>query len=314
MSEIKPRSMRMSDENYSRLQSLSEGRSMDDTITFLLTTHDKDEARNGLGPQAIRLDELDEYLDAIRSQFAALLHSCRDAKELVRSEVQAEIREKNQVIEQLKDDVLKLQKDAMRKNAAAQEAIESLRDKAEKEQAAAALLQTQVDEGVRQATSQQQIIDSLSTALSSAEKKADQLEQALQQLEDARQRILDLEHVNQELRDEKTASAQKLETVTAQLEQITLTQEDHERQFTEQQDMAIRQLTEAYDEKLERAETGYQESLSRLKAAHEQQLQAEKTAAELRLREVQLQAREEIHSAKEAYQEKLFTLMMKDGQ
>ena len=35
MSEIKPRSMRMSDENYSKLQTLSENRSLDETIAFL---------------------------------------------------------------------------------------------------------------------------------------------------------------------------------------------------------------------------------------------------------------------------------------
>ena len=178
MPELKPRSMRMSDENYTRLQNLSEGRSLDETITFLLSTHDKDEERSGLGNQAVKLDELDEFLNAIRSQFASLLYSCQNAKEIVRTEYRKELEEKNTVIDRMKDEILKLQKEIMRKDASAQETIEQLRSQLEDAKKEIATWTEKAASSESNATRKQQVIDSLSAALSSAEKKTNRLEVA----------------------------------------------------------------------------------------------------------------------------------------
>ncbi|KIR01771.1 hypothetical protein P261_00585 [Lachnospiraceae bacterium TWA4] len=115
MGEIKPRSMRMSDENYSRLQELSDNRSLDDTISFLLKVYEKDEERNGLGTQNTKLDEFDELLQTLRSQYATSLHLLGTAKETVRGEFQEKFIKKEEMIHNLQEELASVQKKAFRK-------------------------------------------------------------------------------------------------------------------------------------------------------------------------------------------------------
>ncbi|MGN0267309.1 MAG: hypothetical protein ACI4D7_06490, partial [Lachnospiraceae bacterium] len=200
MSEIKPRSLRMSEENYGRLQTLSDGRSMDDTISFLLASFDRQEERNGLGTQAVKLDELDEYLNAVRSQFSALLHNCQNARELAREDFRRELNDRNLEIEKLKDEVLKLQREQIRKDSNAQETIDELKRKLEIQKDTSAALQKQLDETAAGSAAAQQAIASLSTALSAAEKKATLLDSCQIELEGLQNQLKDVQTHNEEQR------------------------------------------------------------------------------------------------------------------
>ena len=301
MSEIKPRSMRMSDENYMRLQGLSEGRSLDETITYLLSTHDKDEARNGLGNQAIKLDELDEFLNAIRSQFTALLHTCQNAKDVVRAEYRKELDEKNASIESMKDEILKLQKDAMRKDASAQETIEKLRVQLEDRKKEVTSLESKIAEEGKNASQKQQVIDSLSSALTSAEKKAAQLETAAKQLSETETALKELRAQYEELKEEQKRIRKQLEEKETLCSQM---KETHTQELERHKNDYIRQLETCKNES--------EKQLQQLKEQKEQEQKTLQQTCELSIREAQIGAQDQINRIKEEYQNKLFELLMKE--
>lgn len=299
MSEIKPRSMRMSDENYTRLQGLSEGRSLDETITFLLNTYDKDAERSGLGNQAVKLDELDEFLNAIRSQFAALLYTCQNAKEAVRTEYRKELEDKNSSIETMKDDILKLQKDMMRKNASAQEEIELLRSRLEDEKNKAAALESRVRDLEKTAVQKQQMIDSLSTALSSAGIKAEKLDATEKRLAESESAFRELRSQYTELLEDRN-----------RYQDEALAAEKNYRKQQEETEKTLEKSKSDYEKLLEKDKADAQEQIERLRLQQELEIKTLRTESELAIREAQIQAQGQINAIKEEYQNKLFELMM----
>ena len=218
MSEIKPRSMRMSDENYTRLQGLSEGRSLDDTISCLIQIYDRNEERSGLGNQAVKLDELDELLNTIRSQYTALLHTCQNAKEVVRTEYRKELEEQNTSIEKMKDENLKLQREIIRRDASSQEVIEDLRARLEKEKNEKASAMDRIKALEEASLQKQQVIDSLSAALSSAEKKAGKLEDTEKQLSESEAALRKLREQYAELNEERKLFKKKADETEKELQ------------------------------------------------------------------------------------------------
>jgi chromosome segregation ATPase len=299
MAELKPRSVRMSDENYTRLQGLSEGRSLDETITQLLSTHDKDEERNGLGAQAIKLDELDEFLNAIRSQYAALLHSCQNAKEIVRTEYKKELEEKNAAIEGLKDDLLKSQKTQIKKETQIQETVERLRSQLEEEQQKTSLLEEKIKDYEQSAREKQQITDSLSVALTAAEKKSAELEPLKKELSQTKAQLTETQILykksGKELEETKNNLKKAKESCQAQMNVL---QETHIQEQKEDK------------EKLTSCQKEYEEKLQQQKSHYEQELSTLRATCDLSVREAAIQAQAQINEIKEEYQTKLFDIMV----
>ena len=312
MSEIKPRSMRMSDENYTRLQSLSEGRSLDETISFLLNTHDKDEARSGLGNQAVKLDELDEFLNTIRSQFAALLHTCQNTKEVVRSEYRKELEEKNLSIESMKDEILKLQREIMRKDASSQEEIEHLHSQMENFRETNTALESKVRDLEKSADQKQQMIDSLTAALASSEKKAAGLEQTEKILRESEETIRELRSRNSELKENQKTLQDKADILE---KNNLLLQEEYRKNQKQKQTDYEKQLAackEEYEKQLSKCRENFQEQITKLQEQKEQEIRVLRTESELTLREAEIQAQTRINTIKEEYQNRMFELLMKE--
>jgi chromosome segregation ATPase len=291
----------MSDENYQRLQGLSEGRSLDETITHLLSTYDKDETRNSLGAQAIKLDELDEFLNAIRSQFAALLSSCQNAKEVVRSEFRKELEERDLAIEDLKEELLKVQRDAMHKEDAARTQVEQLRVQTEDQKNKIGLLKEQVRNNDQMAAQKQQVIDSMSAALSAAEKKASMLEEVQKQFARSEESRKELSEQNRRLSEEKTALSNALSKKEADhREELRVLKEQLESSETSR------------EKELEALRSESQDQLAREEERHNAQVESMRTQMELSVREAKIHAQSQINEIKEEYQNKLFELMLKD--
>ncbi len=301
MAEMKPRSMRMSDENYTRLQELSEGRSLDETISFLLSTHDKDETRNSLGEQAIKLDELDEFLNAIRSQFAALLHTCQNAKEVVRLEYRKELEEQKNSIESMKNEIMKLQKEQIRKDASAQETIETLRMQLEAAKKEVADLEIRQNDEAKNAKQKQQVIDSLSAALASSEKKVSQLEhtETLWTKCEAAQKELRMQY--EDLKAEQVKTQKQLEEKEALCKQL---ETEQVKTLEDWKAESSKQLAACHKE--------YQEQIQRFKEQKEQDEKTLQQSCALSIREAQIEAQEQINRIKEEYQNKLFELLTKE--
>ena len=312
MSEIKPRSMRMSDENYTRLQSLSEGRSLDETISFLLSTHDKDEERSGLGNQAVKLDELDEFLNAIRSQFSTLLRTCQNAKEVVRAEYRRELEEKNRSLEDMKDEIVRLQRETIRREASSQEVIEQLRSQLEAKKEENAALAARVRELEKDAAQKQQMMDSLTATLTSAEKKAAGMEQTEKLLRESEETVQELRSRNTELTKERTLLQEK----TDQLEKnYRLLQEENRKKLENKKTDCEKQLAdcrEIYEKQLISCKEEYEKQLEGFSKQNEQELQTLRAQSDLTIRETQIQAQAQINAIKEEYQNKLFELLMKE--
>lgn len=299
MPELKPRSMRMSDENYTRLQNLSEGRSLDETITFLLSTHDKDEERSGLGNQAVKLDELDEFLNAIRSQFAALLYSCQNAKEIVRTEYRKELEEKNTAIDRMKDDILKLQKEIMRKDASAQETIEQLRSQLDDAKKEIATWTEKAASSESNATQKQKVIDSLSAALSSTEKKANRLEETEKLLVNTETMLKELRIQYADLKKSQNLLQKKAEESASAYQQQK-----------EENTKMLKQCQTDKEEQLAKCRLDCEEKIQQLKVQQEQAMKALRMETELSIKEAQLHAQSSINEMKEEYQNKLFELIL----
>jgi DNA repair exonuclease SbcCD ATPase subunit len=291
----------MSDENYQRLQGLSEGRSLDETITHLLSTYDKDEERNGLGAQAIKLDELDEFLNAIRSQFAALLSSCQNAKEVVRSEFRKELEERNLAIEDLKEELLKVQRESMHKEDAARAQVEQLRVQTEDQKNKIGLLKEQARNNDQMTAQKQQVIDSMSAALSAAEKKAAMLEDVQKQLAKSEESRKELSEQNRRLSEEKAALSN----------QLAKTEADYQEELRVVKEQ-LESSAASREKELEALRNEAQDQLAREEERHNAQSDALRTQMELSVREAKIQAQSQINEIKEEYQNKLFELMMKD--
>ncbi|MDO5411018.1 MAG: hypothetical protein Q4F21_11315 [Lachnospiraceae bacterium] len=298
MSEMKPRSMRMSDENYARLQSLSEGRSLDETIRALLSAHDKDEERNNLGGQAVKLDELDEFLNAIRSQFAALLHISQNAKEVVRTEYRKELDEKNAAIAAMKDEIVKLQNQVMKKDASAQETIEQLRGQLEDSRKKSQNLENSAAEASKIAEQKQQLIDSLSSALSSAEQKAIRLKESEKALADANAALKEAYAEYENL----TKEHKKLQNRAEEVESLY-------QQQRERQQKAFEECKADCKTSLARAKSVFDEQSAQLKAKYELELKTVRAEADFSIREARIQAQSQVNEIKEEYQNKLFEFM-----
>ena len=301
MSEIKPRSLRMSEENYGRLQTLSDGRSMDETISFLLASFDRQEERNGLGTQAVKLDELDEYLNAVRSQFSALLHNCQNARELAREDFRRELNDRNLEIEKLKDEVLKLQREQIRKDSNAQETIDELKRKLEIQKDTSAALQKQLDETAAGSAAGQQAIASLSTALSAAEKKASLLDSCQ----------IELEGLQNQLKDARTRNEEHRKSIM-ELQQSLQILQKKDAQWEEKYHAEIARLQEEFNCRSEEQMQEHSRELQHLTKEYEQKIQWMQNEQELIRKETQVKAQEEINAIRESYQNKLYQMMMED--
>lgn len=301
MSEIKPRSLRMSEENYGRLQTLSDGRSMDETISFLLASFDRQEERNGLGTQAVKLDELDEYLNAVRSQFSALLHNCQNARELAREDFRRELNDRNLEIEKLKDEVLKLQREQIRKDSNAQETIDELKRKLEIQKDTSAALQKQLDETAAGSAAGQQAIASLSTALSAAEKKASLLDSCQ----------IELEGLQNQLKDARTRNEEHRKSIM-ELQQTLQVLQKKDAQWEEKYHAEIARLQEEFNCRSEEQMQEHSRELQHLTKEYEQKIQWMQNEQELIRKETQVKAQEEINAIRESYQNKLYQMMMEE--
>lgn len=301
MSEIKPRSLRMSEENYGRLQTLSDGRSMDETISFLLASFDRQEERNGLGTQAVKLDELDEYLNAVRSQFSALLHNCQNARELAREDFRRELNDRNLEIEKLKDEVLKLQREQIRKDSNAQETIDELKRKLEIQKDTSAALQKQLDETAAGSAAGQQAIASLSTALSAAEKKASLLDSCQ----------IELEGLQNQLKDAQTHNEEQRKSIM-ELQQSLQILQKKDAQWEEKYHAEIVRLQEEFNCRSEEQLQEHNRILQHLEKEYEQKIQWMQNEKELIRKEAQVKAQEEINAIRESYQNKLYQMMMEE--
>ncbi|MCI6732631.1 MAG: hypothetical protein MR487_09965 [Lachnospiraceae bacterium] len=301
MSEIKPRSLRMSEENYGRLQTLSDGRSMDDTISFLLASFDRQEERNGLGTQAVKLDELDEYLNAVRSQFSALLHNCQNARELARDDFRRELNDRNLEIEKLKDEVLKLQREQIRKDSNAQETIDELKRKLEIQKDTSAALQKQLDETAAGSAAGQQAIASLSTALSAAEKKASLLDSCQ----------IELEGLQNQLKDAQTHNEEQRKSIM-ELQQSLQILQKKDAQWEEKYHAEIARLQEELNRRSEEQMQEHSRELQHLTKEYEQKIQWMQSEQELIRKEAQIKAQEEINAIRESYQNKLYQMMIEE--
>lgn len=310
MPELKPRSMRISDDNYTRLQNLSEGRSLDETITYLLSAHDKDEERNSLGNQAVKLDELDEFLNAIRSQFASLLYTCQNVKEVIRVEYRKELEDKNITIDSMKDEILKLQKETMRKDASAQEVIEQLRGQLEDKRKEHSALKAKEADYEKSIGQKQQTIDSLSAALSFAEKKANRLDEAETALANTESALKELRIQYAELKEDRDRLLKKTEDAAAIIQQ----QKDQDAKILEQSkanyEEQLHKCKTDYEEQLTKCKTDCEKQLNQLKTQQEIERKTLRTESELSIKEAQIQAQSRINEIKEEYQNKLFELMM----
>lgn len=312
MAELKPRSMRLSDENYTKLQGLAEGRSLDETIHHLLTVCERDEERTGLGNQAARLDEMDELLAAVRSQYAAVLHICQNAKETVRAEYRRELEEKQTLLDRLKDEMLKLQKNSLRKDASAQEMLEKLRVELEESKKQNKQLARQLEEGARDQQQKQELNQSLTVALKLAEKKAAQMEifqrkaeEVSSVLDTLKPQLQALQEQQKQLTAEKNRLQRELEEITSQLE---LERNDRKKKREEEEE----NLRQKYEQKLCDLQKEHEASLKRQKESLEEKFAAARTRSDLRLKEEQLQAQARINDIKEEYQNRLFELLMRE--
>lgn len=301
MSEIKPRSLRMSEENYGRLQTLSDGRSMDETISFLLASFDRQEERNGLGTQAVKLDELDEYLNTVRSQFSALLHNCQNARELAREDFRRELNDRNLEIEKLKDEVLKFQREQIRKDSNAQETIDELKRKLEIQKDTSAALQKQLDETAAGSAAGQQAIASLSTALSAAEKKASLLDSCQ----------IELEGLQNQLKDARTRNEEQRKSIM-ELQQSLQILQKKDAQWEEKYHAEIARLQEEFNCRSEEQMQEHSRELQHLTKEYEQKIQWMQNEQELIRKETQVKAQEEINAIRESYQNKLYQMMMEE--
>lgn len=299
MAEIKPRSLRMSEENYGRLQTLSDGRSMDDTISFLLSSFDRQEERNGLGTQAVKLDELDEYLNAVRSQFSTLLHNCQNARELAREDFRRELNNRNQEIEQLKDEILKLQRDQIRKDASAQETIDTITNKLEKQKDIASSLQKQMEEASAGNAASQQAIASLTAALSAAEKKASLLDSCQMELEGLQNQLKDARTLNEEYKKSMMELQQSIQTLQKKNEQ-----------WEEKYNAGIARLQEELKRRSEEQMNEHSREIQQMTKEYEQKIEWIRKEQELIRKEERVKVQEEINAIRESCQDKLYQMMM----
>ena len=139
----------------------------------------------------------------------------------------------------MKDEILKLQKDAMRKDASAQETIEKLRVQLEDRKKQVTSLESKIAEEGKNASQKQQVIDSLSSALTSAEKKAAQLETAAKQLSETETALKELRAQYEELKEEQKRIRKQLEEKETLCSQM---KETHTQELERHKNDYIRQL------------------------------------------------------------------------
>ena len=201
----------------------------------------------------------------------------------------------------MKDEILKLQKDAMWKDASAQETIEKLRVQLEDRKKEVTSLESKIAEEGKNASQKQQVIDSLSSALTSAEKKAAQLETAAKQLSETETALKELRAQYEELKEEQKRIRKQLEEKETLCSQM---KETHTQELERHKNDYIRQLETCKNES--------EKQLQQLKEQKEQEQKTLQQTCELSIREAQIGAQDQINRIKEEYQNKLFELLMKE--
>lgn len=279
MSEIKPRSMRMSDENYTKLQTLSENRSLDETVAFLLKIYEKDEERNSLGVQSVKLDELDELLGAVRSNYAAALHTCTNAKEVVRSEFNKQLTEKEELLVKQQSEIVALQKQLLTQKEESQKEISRLQAESQEYQNTVQITKQYLEENQTVTLQKQQAIDVLTKALTASEEKASQVELLKEQIELLKKK-----------EEESTYFAKELKKAKEEIEALTLQKAQIQKEAKESLEKEITSLT----------------------ARHTLELEQVKSQTELLIREAKLVAATQVNEIREKYQEKIFELLEKE--
>jgi hypothetical protein len=279
MSEMKPRSMRMSDENYAKLQTLSENRSLDETVTFLLQIYEKDEERNALGTQSVKLDELDELLRVIRSNYATILQTATQAKEVARSEFRDQLAQKEELLNKQQGEIVVLQKQLLTQEEEEKKQSQSLQNELASCKQVLEMTKKNLEDSQKVITQKQQTLEALTKALSVAEQKASQVEPLKEQLEEL-----------QKKEKEYTYFSNELVKARAEIEKLTLQKEQVERDSKETLEKEQKNLTTLYQLEIEKV----------------------KSEAELSIREAKLIAATQVNEIREKYQEKMFELLEKE--
>ena len=287
MSEIKPRSMRMSDENYSKLQTLSENRSLDETIAFLLRTYEKDEERNALGVQSVKLDEFDELLQAVRSNYATALQTSAQAKEIARSELLREVASKEEERRKSEEEMIRLQNRLFSEKEENIKQLQKVKDELEESTKAQISIKETLLESNKVLEQKQQALDVLTKALSQAEKKASQVEVLQEQIKNLQNQLENFERIQIEYK--------KLSNELEQVKESKLKLQDElEKNKKEAKEELVKELMNK-------------------DSMHKLELEQIRTSATLSIREAKLDAATQINEIREKYQDKMMELLEKNN-